>query len=120
MADNFKPKEWFTITHMFKKSNDSGGIKHFDIKYNGPALCIQQGDYVRLKQREFFDESAPPGNQYSTTPPKGKDVSTWPMYTLEMRQPYPAEGGNYLAENDYASAGPSPAQSGNIKDDVPF
>ena len=117
MADNFKPKEWFTLTHMFKKSNDSGGIKHFDIKYNGPAICIQQGDYVRLKQREFYDEGT---RQYSTTPPAGKDTSSWPMYTLEIRQPYPGDGGNYLAEDDYASAGPSPAQSGNIKDDVPF
>ena len=116
MEDIKKKKVVFTITHMFKKEDSNGGIKHFDTKYNGPALTIMQGDYIRLKKREYRD---PGTGEYTTTPPANSEK--WPKYTLEIRQPYPEEGGEYLAENDYASADPSPEQSGNVKDDkIPF
>ena len=113
MEDIKKKKVFFTITHMFKKEDSNGGIKHFDTKYNGPALTIMQGDYIRLKKREYRD---PGTGEYTTTPPANSEK--WPKYTLEIRQPYPEEGGGgYLAENDYAAPGPAP---GNVKDGVPF
>ena len=106
----YKKREWHNVCRLWLNTSKDTGEKYFKNDNDGPAVVISAGSQVMVTKYKYWDKSLE----------KYVEPESGPTYVLKVK--YPDQGGDqgYVAENDYASAGPAPEQSGNVKDDLPF